>query len=136
MFPQRRLSSSRSLKDEVMEVSKQYADGLINPGERYNKVIDIWANVTEKVADEMMKELGAEDGKALSEEELQESRSFNSIYMMADSGARGSTAQIRQLAGMRGLMASRPRDYRNAHYSQFPRGIDTFAVFISNPRRS
>ena len=90
---------------EVMEVQKQYADGLITHGERYNKVIDIWANVTEKVADEMMKELGAEDGKTFSEEELQERRAFNSIFMMADSGARGSTAQIRQLAGMRGLMA-------------------------------
>ncbi|MCX8070074.1 MAG: DNA-directed RNA polymerase subunit beta', partial [Thermodesulfovibrionales bacterium] len=89
---------------EVIEVQKQYADGLITQGERNNKVIDIWAKVTDKVADEMMKELGAEDGKKLSEEELQQRRSFNSIFMMADSGARGSIAQIRQLAGMRGLM--------------------------------
>jgi len=85
----------------------------------------------------MMKELGAEDGKALSEEELQESRSFNSIYMMADSGARGSTAQIRQLAGMRGLMAKPSGEIIETPITgQFPRGIDTFAVLYINPRRS
>ncbi|NTU42926.1 MAG: DNA-directed RNA polymerase subunit beta', partial [Nitrospirales bacterium] len=96
----------REAETEVIEVHRQYSDGLITQGERYNKVIDIWANVTERVADEMMKELGAEeDGESLTEEELKEKRSFNNIFMMADSGARGSTAQIRQLAGMRGLMA-------------------------------
>ena len=66
----------RNAEQEVIEVQKQYADGLITHGERYNKVIDIWANVTEKVADEMMKELGAEDGKTFSEEDLKERRSF------------------------------------------------------------
>jgi DNA-directed RNA polymerase subunit beta' len=104
-IPSKKPELIRNAELEVIEVQKQYADGLITHGERYNKVIDIWANVTEKVADEMMKELGAEDGKSFSEEDLKERRSFNSIFMMADSGARGSTAQIRQLAGMRGLMA-------------------------------
>ncbi|HWR89795.1 MAG TPA: DNA-directed RNA polymerase subunit beta', partial [Dissulfurispiraceae bacterium] len=104
-IPSRKPELIRDAEQEVIEVQRQYADGLITQGERYNKVIDVWANVTEKVADEMMLELGAEDGKALEEDELRQRRSFNNIFMMADSGARGSVAQIRQLAGMRGLMA-------------------------------
>src|SRR5205809_1566829 len=82
---------------EVNEIEKQYSEGLITNGERYNKVIDIWAHVTEQVANEMMKELGA-GGDARAE------AAFNPIFMMADSGARGSSQQIRQLGGMRGLM--------------------------------
>ncbi|HMK49158.1 MAG TPA: DNA-directed RNA polymerase subunit beta' [Thermodesulfovibrionales bacterium] len=117
---------------EVMEVQKQYADGLITHGERYNKVIDIWANVTEKVADEMMKELGAEEGKAFSEDELQERRAFNSIFMMADSGARGSTAQIRQLAGMRGLMAKPSGEIIETPITaNFREGLTPLQYFIS-----
>jgi DNA-directed RNA polymerase beta' subunit len=117
---------------EVIEVQKQYADGLITHGERYNKVIDIWANVTEKVADEMMKELGAEDGKTFSEEELKERRSFNSIFMMADSGARGSTAQIRQLAGMRGLMAKPSGEIIETPITaNFREGLTPLQYFIS-----
>ena len=86
----------RRAQHEVSEIERQYADGLITNGERYNKVIDIWAHVGEQVANEMMKELGAEGG---------EKHGFNPIFMMADSGARGSSQQIRQLGGMRGLMA-------------------------------
>jgi DNA-directed RNA polymerase beta' subunit len=104
-IPSKKAKLIETAQQEVIEVQKQYNEGLITHGERYNKVIDIWANATEKIADEMMKELGAEAGKPFSEEEVKERRSFNSIFMMADSGARGSTAQIRQLAGMRGLMA-------------------------------
>ncbi|HMK55190.1 MAG TPA: DNA-directed RNA polymerase subunit beta' [Dissulfurispiraceae bacterium] len=130
--PTKKSELIKDAEDEVMEVSKQYADGLITQGERYNKVIDIWANVTEKVADEMMKELGAEDGKALSEDELQESRSFNSIYMMADSGARGSTAQIRQLAGMRGLMAKPSGEIIETPITaNFREGLTPLQYFIS-----
>ncbi|MDD5434212.1 MAG: DNA-directed RNA polymerase subunit beta', partial [Nitrospira sp.] len=81
---------------EILEVEQQYSEGLITKGERYNKVIDIWAHVTEMVAVEMMAELGGGS---------EEKRVFNSIFMMADSGARGSAQQIRQLGGMRGLMA-------------------------------
>ncbi|MEK7222471.1 MAG: DNA-directed RNA polymerase subunit beta', partial [Nitrospirota bacterium] len=88
----------RKAQDEVAEIERQYADGLITNGERYNKVIDIWAHVGEQVANEMMKELGAESG-------VGDRRGFNPIFMMAESGARGSTQQIRQLGGMRGLMA-------------------------------
>ncbi len=122
----------REAEQEVIEVQRQYADGLITQGERYNKVIDIWANVTEKVADDMMKELGAEDGKNLSEDDLKERRSFNSIYMMADSGARGSTAQIRQLAGMRGLMAKPSGEIIETPITaNFREGLTPIQYFIS-----
>jgi len=88
---------------EVKEIESQYASGLVTHGERYNKIIDIWSRTTDQVAKAMMTELSEEDvvdksGKTIRQE------SFNSVYMMADSGARGSAAQMRQLAGMRGLM--------------------------------
>ena len=80
---------------QVFEVEQQYQDGVITNGERYNKVVDIWAHVTEEIADEMFRELESDEQHG----------EFNPIFMMADSGARGSKQQIRQLAGMRGLMA-------------------------------
>jgi len=88
---------------EVVEIEKQYASGLVTQGERYNKVIDIWSRATDQVAKAMMSNISTEavigkDGKETRQD------SFNSIFMMADSGARGSAAQIKQLAGMRGLM--------------------------------
>ena len=91
-------------EDQVKEISEQYLGGLVTSGERYNKVIDIWSKANEDVSQSMMKIISKEsvtdkDGKKVSQE------SFNSVYMMADSGARGSVTQIRQLAGMRGLMA-------------------------------
>ena len=91
-------------ENDVLDVDQQYTDGLITAGEKYNKVVDIWSKVTEDVANAMMDEIKVEyvrdrDGKLI------ESPSFNSIFIMADSGARGSRDQIRQLAGMRGLMA-------------------------------
>ncbi len=89
---------------EVREIETQYTDGLITDGERYNKVVDIWAQVTESIANEMMREIGTDVVKSPSGEE-RKIPSFNPIFMMADSGARGSAQQIRQLAGMRGLMA-------------------------------
>jgi len=131
-IPSRKAELIRSAEQEVIEVHNQYSEGLITHGERYNKVIDIWANVTEKVADEMMKELGAEDGKTFSEEELKERRSFNSIFMMADSGARGSTAQIRQLAGMRGLMAKPSGEIIETPITaNFREGLTPLQYFIS-----
>lgn len=131
-IPSRKAGLIRTAEQEVIEVQKQYADGLITHGERYNKVIDIWANVTEKIADEMMKELGAEDDKSFSEDELQERRSFNSIFMMADSGARGSTAQIRQLAGMRGLMAKPSGEIIETPITaNFREGLTPLQYFIS-----
>jgi DNA-directed RNA polymerase subunit beta' len=91
---------------EVKEIESQFASGLVTQGEKYNKVVDIWSRANEVVAKAMMDNLSTEpvidrDGNPTDEEQ----ESFNSVYMMADSGARGSPAQIRQLAGMRGLMA-------------------------------
>ncbi|MEZ4873365.1 MAG: hypothetical protein R2827_14230 [Bdellovibrionales bacterium] len=87
----------------MQEIRNQYDEGLITDGERYNKVVDIWAQTADKVAKEMMTQIESQDfdvnGKTVKDD------SFNSIFIMADSGARGSAAQIRQLAGMRGLMA-------------------------------
>jgi DNA-directed RNA polymerase subunit beta' len=110
---------------EVTEIQKQYAEGLITNGERYNKVIDIWAHVTEQVANEMMKELGAGGDPAKSE-------SFNPIFMMADSGARGSSQQIRQLGGMRGLMAKPSGEIiENPITANFREGLTVLQYFIS-----
>jgi len=131
-IPSKKPGLIRAAEQEVIEVQRQYADGLITHGERYNKAIDIWANVTERIADEMMKELGAETGKTFSEEELKERRSFNSIFMMADSGARGSTAQIRQLAGMRGLMAKPSGEIIETPITaNFREGLSPLQYFIS-----
>jgi len=108
---------------EVIDVEKQYLDGAITNGERYNKVIAIWSNVTEKVADAMFNEMQEQD-RAGAE--------FNPIYIMADSGARGSKQQIRQLAGMRGLMA-RPSGeiIENPITSNFREGLTVLQYFIS-----
>ncbi len=118
-----------------MDIQRQYAEGLITNGERYNKVVDIWAQTTETIADEMMKELGAEGIKKVektSKEDLEESRSFNSIFMMADSGARGSAAQIRQLAGMRGLMAKPSGEIIETPITaNFREGLTPLQYFIS-----
>ncbi len=131
-IPSKKASILKDAEHEVIEVYKQYSDGLITQGERYNKVIDIWANVTEMVAEEMMAELGAEDGKDLTEKELKDSRDFNSIFMMADSGARGSAAQIRQLAGMRGLMAKPSGEIIETPITaNFREGLSPLQYFIS-----
>ena len=89
---------------EVKHIQEQFSGGLLTDGERYNKVVDIWTRTSENIANKMMENLGS-DTVVDAEGEKQEQESFNSIYMMADSGARGSHAQIRQLSGMRGLMA-------------------------------
>ncbi|MBR9728661.1 DNA-directed RNA polymerase subunit beta' [Shewanella intestini] len=116
---------------EVREIQEQFQSGLVTAGERYNKVIDIWASANEKVSKAMMKNLSTEtvvnrDGV----EEEQES--FNSIYMMADSGARGSAAQIRQLAGMRGLMAKPDGSIiETPIVANFREGLNVSQYFIS-----
>jgi DNA-directed RNA polymerase subunit beta' len=89
---------------QVQEIENQYIEGLITDGERYNKVIDIWAQTSEGIASELMKKIGTETITSQDGEKMDVS-SFNPVHMMADSGARGSGAQIRQLCGMRGLMA-------------------------------
>ncbi|MFQ5488572.1 MAG: DNA-directed RNA polymerase subunit beta', partial [Gammaproteobacteria bacterium] len=89
---------------EIKDIENQYKSGLVTNGERYNKVVDIWSHTNDQVAKAMMDKLGSEAARDAEGKEVKV-KSFNSIFMMADSGARGSAAQIRQLAGMRGLMA-------------------------------
>ncbi|MCO6431829.1 MAG: DNA-directed RNA polymerase subunit beta' [Deltaproteobacteria bacterium] len=89
---------------KVAEIDNQYQEGLITAGERYNKVIDIWSDVGDKVAEDMMEAISSTEFRS-AEGETKRGPSFNSVYIMANSGARGSSQQIRQLAGMRGLMA-------------------------------
>ena len=109
-------------REQVNEVEQQYQDGIITNGERYNKVVDIWAHVTELIAEEMFRELeGGEQGGE-----------FNPIYMMADSGARGSKQQIRQLAGMRGLMAKPSGEIIETPItSNFREGLTVLEYFTS-----
>ncbi len=116
---------------EVKEIETQYTNGLVTQGERYNKVVDIWGRTGDQVAKVMMDELGHEEvidrhGKKAKQD------SFNSIYMMADSGARGSAAQIRQLAGMRGLMAKPDGSIIETPITtNFREGLNVLQYFIS-----
>ncbi len=115
--------------DEVLRVYKQYRDGLITNGERYNKVIDIWAHVTERVSEEMFRELEDEDEQIVAGEK---DGDFNSIFIMADSGARGSAQQLRQLAGMRGLMAKPSGEIIETPITaNFREGLSVIQYFIS-----
>ena len=92
-------------RNEVEEITNQYIEGLITNGERYNKVIDIWSKAAEEIAVEMMKNISTDEVTSPDGKETKTMPSFNPLYIMADSGARGSTQQLKQLAGMRGLMA-------------------------------
>jgi DNA-directed RNA polymerase subunit beta' len=115
----------------VREIHEQYNQGLITDGERYNKVVDIWAEATDRIADEMLRELQTEtlvDDKG----HKQMGSSFNPIFMMADSGARGSAQQIRQLAGMRGLMAKPSGEIIETPITaNFREGLTVLQYFIS-----
>jgi len=116
---------------EVKEIQDQYASGLVTDGERYNKVVDIWSRTNDQVAKAMMDKLGTESVKDASGKNVDQ-ESFNSIYMMADSGARGSAAQIRQLAGMRGLMAKPDGSIIETPITaNFREGLDVLQYFIS-----
>ncbi|HMV00897.1 MAG TPA: DNA-directed RNA polymerase subunit beta', partial [Rhodocyclaceae bacterium] len=116
---------------EVKEIETQYTNGLVTQGERYNKVVDIWGRTGDQVAKVMMEQLGHEEtidrhGKRVKQD------SFNSIFMMADSGARGSAAQIRQLAGMRGLMAKPDGSIIETPITtNFREGLNVLQYFIS-----
>jgi DNA-directed RNA polymerase subunit beta' len=118
-------------EQEVSEIAQQYASGLLTEGERYNKAIDIWSRANDQISKAMMEVIGQETvtdnkGKKISQE------SFNSIYMMADSGARGSAAQIRQLAGMRGLMAKPDGSIiETPIVANFREGLNVLQYFIS-----
>ncbi|MCP4696400.1 MAG: DNA-directed RNA polymerase subunit beta' [Gammaproteobacteria bacterium] len=129
--PEEKADIIRAAEAEVQEIQQQYAAGLVTDGERYNKVVDIWSRTNDQVAKVMMHKLSSdtytdENGKQA------EQASFNSIYMMADSGARGSAAQIRQLAGMRGLMAKPDGSIIETPITaNFREGLDVLQYFIS-----
>ncbi|MEE8055294.1 MAG: DNA-directed RNA polymerase subunit beta' [Gammaproteobacteria bacterium] len=115
----------------VKAIEKQYASGLVTNGERYNKVVDIWSHTNDQVAKAMMEKLGTEHVRDREGKDVQQA-SFNSIFMMADSGARGSAAQIRQLAGMRGLMAKPDGSIIETPITaNFREGLDVLQYFIS-----
>ena len=131
MIPEKKVELLAEAEEAVLEIQSQFASGLVTQGERYNKVVDIWASTNEKVAKAMMEKIGKQEvvdaeGKTVYQE------SFNSIYMMADSGARGSAAQIRQLAGMRGLMAKPDGSIIETPItSNFREGLNVLQYFIS-----
>src|SRR5204862_1306936 len=123
IIPKEKAPLVAAARDEVIKVESQYLEGAITNGERYNKVIAIWSEVTEKIADAMFGEM---------EEMDKEGRTFNPVYIMADSGARGSKQQIRQLAGMRGLMAKPSGEIIETPItSNFREGLEVMQYFIS-----
>jgi len=130
-IPDEKATILERAEEDVKEIQDQYSSGLVTQGERYNKVVDIWARTNDKVAKAMMDGLGKETvTNAKGEKEEQDS--FNSVYMMADSGARGSAAQIRQLAGMRGLMAKPDGSIIETPItSNFREGLNVLQYFIS-----
>ncbi|OWY40762.1 DNA-directed RNA polymerase subunit beta' [Xenophilus sp. AP218F] len=130
-IPKKKVELLGEANKEVKEIEEQYRQGLVTQGERYNKVVDIWGRTGDKIAKAMMDELSKQkvldrEGKEVDQE------SFNSIYMMADSGARGSAAQIKQLAGMRGLMAKPDGSIIETPITaNFREGLTVLQYFIS-----
>jgi len=144
LVPQQKDEIISAAEKEVQEIEAQYTSGLVTQGERYNKVVDIWGRAGDVVAKAMMDQLGTEDVGAWDYKKsdyvplkdkkgnLVTQESFNSIYMMADSGARGSAAQIRQLAGMRGLMAKPDGSIIETPITaNFREGLNVLQYFIS-----
>jgi DNA-directed RNA polymerase subunit beta' len=131
VIPDAKKDIIEAAEEEVAEIQEQFEQGLVTAGEKYNKVIDIWSTANEKVSKAMMENLSKEivinrEGKE------EEQGSFNSVYMMADSGARGSPAQIRQLAGMRGLMAKPDGSIIETPITaNFREGLNVLQYFIS-----
>jgi DNA-directed RNA polymerase subunit beta' len=131
IVPEQKNEIVHEAEQEVKEIDAQYTSGLVTAGERYNKVVDIWGRTTEKVGKVMMDEISNEPvidrhGNKTTQE------SFNSIYMMADSGARGSATQIRQLAGMRGLMAKPDGSIIETPITaNFREGLNVLQYFVS-----
>jgi DNA-directed RNA polymerase subunit beta' len=129
----------KNAEQQVEEITRQYTEGLITQGEKYNKVVDIWAKATDDVANEMMEAMRTatvtdEDGSPVHDDKGERilAQSFNPIYMMADSGARGSKDQMRQLAGMRGLMAKPSGEIIETPItSNFREGLSVLQYFIS-----
>ncbi len=131
LVPKEKHTLIEAAEAEVKEIEQQYVSGLVTAGERYNKVVDIWGKAGDDIGKKMMEHLKVEkvldrNGKLVDQE------SFNSIYMMADSGARGSAAQIRQLAGMRGLMAKPDGSIIETPITaNFREGLNVLQYFIS-----
>jgi DNA-directed RNA polymerase subunit beta' len=131
LIPQEKHGIIANAEAQVKEIQQQYSSGLVTSGERYNKVVDIWGAAGDDIARAMMSQLGSEmvtdaEGKQVRQD------SFNSIFMMADSGARGSAAQIRQLAGMRGLMAKPDGSIIETPITaNFREGLNVLQYFIS-----
>ena len=116
---------------EVKKITNQFASGLVTAGERYNKIVDIWSHTNDQIANAMMKELSSEEVLDKDNKKINQT-SFNSLFMMADSGARGSAAQLRQLAGMRGLMAKPDGSIIETPITaNFREGLNVLQYFIS-----
>ncbi|MBM9614645.1 DNA-directed RNA polymerase subunit beta' [Desulfobulbus rhabdoformis] len=130
-IPVRKEEFVEEAEKEAADVDQQYSDGLITDGEKYNKIIDIWSKATDKITKEMMDEMAVEFMSDTTGT-VQEIKSFNSVYIMADSGARGSKDQIRQLAGMRGLMAKPSGEIIETPIkANFREGLNVLEYFIS-----
>jgi DNA-directed RNA polymerase subunit beta' len=131
IIPDSKAKILEDAEEEVIEIQNQYTSGLVTQGERYNKVVDIWSRTNDQVAKAMMDGLGTEEVTDAEGNKVTQP-SFNSVYMMADSGARGSAAQIRQLAGMRGLMAKPDGSIIETPITaNFREGLDVLQYFIS-----
>ena len=131
VVPKRKTDIIEQAEDEVRKIQAQFSSGLVTQGERYNKVVDIWSRTNDLVAQAMMEDLSAETVKDREGVKVKQD-SFNSIYMMADSGARGSAAQIRQLAGMRGLMTKPDGTIIETPITaNFREGLNVLQYFIS-----
>ncbi len=131
VIPEEKASIVAEAEAEVKQIEQQFASGLVTQGEKYNKVIDIWSKANDKVAKAMMAGISKE--KAVDRQGVEhEQDSFNSVFIMADSGARGSAAQIRQLAGMRGLMAKPDGSIiETPIVANFREGLNVLQYFIS-----
>ncbi|MDX2299772.1 MAG: DNA-directed RNA polymerase subunit beta', partial [Xanthomonadaceae bacterium] len=131
VIPDEKTGILAEAETEVLEIQKQYQSGLVTAGERYNKVVDIWSRTNERVAKAMMDAIGT-DKTTNAQGQMVSQKSMNSIYIMADSGARGSQAQIRQLAGMRGLMAKPDGSIIETPITaNFREGLNVLQYFIS-----
>src|ERR1700742_3539140 len=131
VVPQTKVKILATAEKEVKEIQEQYSSGLVTNGERYNKVVDIWSRTNDQVAKAMMEKLGTDEVADAKGNKVRQ-KSFNSIFMMADSGARGSAAQIRQLAGMRGLMAKPDGSIIETPITaNFREGLNVLQYFIS-----
>src|SRR5438093_5275454 len=122
IIPKEKTQEIETAQKQISEVEKQYRKGVITPGERYNKIVDIWTHCTDKIANVMLKTLDHNQGK----------REYNPVWLMVDSGARGNKAQVRQLAGVRGLMAKPSGDIiEKPILSNFREGLTVLEYFIS-----